>query len=118
MCAIEILELFVCVRDVLGRFPGVVFASETLPLDEVLELPSDLACSQNLFDLELFMAVDDVGRRRWRLLLVLGLGRDVWRKQRLVEDGVDGLPRLRQLQLIGRPADLLDDLERPVAPVV
>ena len=101
MSVIEVLELLVCMRDVFSWLLGVVFVGKTLPLDEVLEHPSDLARSQNLLNLKLFVAIEEVRRRQWRLLLVLGLRRDVWREQRLVEDRVDGLPHLRKLQLVG-----------------
>ena len=118
MCAIEILELFVCVCDVLGRFPGVVFPGEALPLDEVLQLSTTLPGAQDLFDLKLFVAVDNVRRRRRGFLLVLSLGREVRREERLVEDGIDGLPCLQELETICRLANLLCDLEGAIAPVV
>ena len=45
--------------DVSGRFPGVVFGAESLPLDEVLKAAAVDPTVEDAFDFPFFLVVDD-----------------------------------------------------------
>jgi hypothetical protein len=54
------------VREVFGGLPGGIRATD--PTDKVLEVATNEAGIENLFDFEFFVTVDN-NRRRWRLNL-------------------------------------------------
>ena len=99
--------------EVCSGFPRVVADAVALPLDEVVELSTHDPAVENALDFELFVVIDDLGRRgRSRVATRKGIG---GRESELYdqEDRVVTAHGEGELELVGSMADAQSDFERP-----
>jgi hypothetical protein len=109
-------KLFSCI-DVGHRFPSSFFNRITLPMDKIMQLPTDKLGIQDLFDFVDIVSGVDRGRR-WRLFLRWVQWSAEWSEKDFIEDWVDGAPSFGQVEFIRRFTDLLNDFKRSMVFVV
>ena len=99
--------------EVCRRFPRVFADAIALPLDEVVELATHDPTIEHLFNFELFVVIDDLGRRgRSRVTTRERIGR---RESELYdrEDRVVTAHGEGEFKLVGSMADTRSDFEGP-----
>ena len=113
----ELFNKFFSCSDVGHRFPGPFFNGIALPMDEIMQLPTDKLGIQDLFNF--VNIVSGVDRRRRQRLFLRWIQRSAeWSEEDFIEDWVDRAPSFGQVKFIRRFTNFLDDFERSMAFVV
>ena len=97
--------------EVDGGFPRIVADAVALPLDEVMKLATHDPAVENVFDFELFVVIDDLGRRGGSRVMT---GERIRRHKSELYDREDGVVTAHgegEFKLVGSMADARCDFK-------
>src|SRR5277367_559964 len=119
MLFMKLVDEFLGMFQVGGRFPGIVLSWIAFPVHKVFHSSSSSFLGVvNLFYIVFLFSFNFYCRWGWRSLLIGVLRSFVRRQVFLVEDGMNSGPMIGEVEFISRLSDLFDDFERSVSFVV
>ena len=101
--------------EVCRGFPRVVADAIAFPLDKVVEFSTHDPAVEDALDFELFVVIDDLGRRGGSRTMT---GEWIRRRERELDDREDGVKATHgkgEFELVGSMTDVQSDFERPEA---